>query len=195
MKVCKNCKEEKEAEDFYLRNDNKDGLRNQCKACDIVRIKNHSKTKEGKLKAIYDSQTASSKHRRHESPTYTKKEFVDRFINDLDYIRHYYSWCISNYSKKYSPSFDRKDDYKGYSFENIQIMYWFENNEKGNLDIREGRNNKQAKGVIGTNIKTGEKIEFHSIMEAERGGFASSHVSNCCLGRVRQHKGYFWKYK
>ena len=195
MKVCTKCKESKEISEFSKRKDAKDGLAHWCNSCIYIDKRNRNRTKEGKLNHIYKSQVQSSKRRGHELPLYTSKEFVDRYLNDLDFERHYYSWVISNYSTKYSPSFDRKDDYKGYSFGNIHIMYWFENHAKGNLDRKEGRNNKDSLAVVGTNIKTGEKIEFHSSHEARRNGFCRVCINKCCKGIHKYHKGYTWKYK
>ena len=195
MRVCRLCDESKVLNDFYKDKLDKEGVSTRCKKCHQVIIIRVNRSKDGKLKKIYDKQCQSSLKRGHERPLYTKKEFVDKFINDLDYMRHYYSWVISNYSKDYAPSFDRKDDYKGYSFDNIQIMYWFENNNKGSLDVKEGRNNKHSKAVTGTNIKTGEKVSFHSINEAGRNGFCSSLVGLCAKNKRNKHNGFTWEYK
>lgn len=35
---------------------------------------------------------------------------------------------------------------------------------------------------------------FISTSEAQRHGFASSHISNCCRGKEKTHKGFTWKY-
>ena len=37
--------------------------------------------------------------------------------------------------------------------------------------------------------------EFPSMAEAGRQGFKQSAVSNCCLGKVKTHKGLIWRYK
>ena len=195
MKVCNKCKEEKELIYFGKRTSNKDGLRNSCKNCEALEKTLYDRTKKGKLRIIYFNQVHNSISKGNEEPNYTRKEFVDKYLNDLDFERHYYSWVISSYCKKYSPSFDRVDDYKSYSFDNIQIMYWYQNKNKGHLDIKEGRNNKRSKAVIGTNIKTGYKIEFHSSMEAERNGFNHSNIVSCCKGNRNSHKGYTWEHK
>ena len=195
MKVCKRCKEEKDFCEFSVRTARGDGLDSWCKNCYRDASTKRNRTKKGKLKVIYSHQVQKSRERNHYPPTYTKKEFVNRYLNDLDFERHYYSWVISNYSKDYSPSFDRKDDYKGYSFDNIQIMYWFENNKKHNLERKNGVNNKASKAVVGTNIKTGEKIEFFSMSEAGRNGFNFGNISNCCIGNVKSSGGYVWVFK
>ena len=195
MKACIKCKEVKGLSEFSKHKVTKDGLRNSCRACDAIQIKGINRTKVGKLKRIYDHQVKKSKERNHEPPTYNQKEFVDKFINCPVYLDHHYSWKVSGYEKMYAPSFDRKDDYKGYSFDNIQIMTWKENKEKHHLDRKEGRNNKVSKAVAGTNIKTGDTIEFHSAREAGRHGFDRGGIRSCCLGKQECHKGYTWKHK
>ena len=37
--------------------------------------------------------------------------------------------------------------------------------------------------------------EWISQAEASRSGFTQSEISSCCLGKVRQHKGYIWRFK
>lgn len=36
--------------------------------------------------------------------------------------------------------------------------------------------------------------EYNSIMEASREGFNPAHISGCCLGKIKQHKGFKWKH-
>lgn len=44
--------------------------------------------------------------------------------------------------------------------------------------------------------KNGELIMiFESTMEADRNGFDSSHISACCIGKLRTHKGYEWRFR
>ena len=41
-----------------------------------------------------------------------------------------------------APSIDRKDDYKPYTFDNIQLTTWQQNKAKGHEDCKNGINNK-----------------------------------------------------
>lgn len=195
MKKCTNCRESKGLSEFYKQKVGKYGFEARCKVCRVKSNKKKTKTKEGKLKVIYYRQVQKSKERSHEPPNYTLKEFIDRFINNDLYLYLYCNWVVSGYNTDYSPSFDRKDDYKGYSFDNIQIMYWFENKTKGHLDCKEGRNNKKSKAVIGVNIETSETIEFYSASEAGRNDFNRRSICACCNGERNKHKGYIWEYK
>lgn len=52
-----------------------------------------------------------------------------------------------------------------------------------------------SKPVEGTNIITGEKVQFNSTKEAQRkGNFKSSGISAVCRGEKNHHHGYYWKY-
>ena len=37
-------------------------------------------------------------------------------------------------------------------------------------------------------------MTFTSTQEAQRNGFSSGSISSCCNGKVKEHKGYVWKY-
>lgn len=65
--------------------------------------------------------------------------------------------------------------------------------EKWLRNLRE-TNEKTGKSVIGTNIKTGEKIHFICLNDSLKSGFQPSCISNCCKGKRKTHKGYYWNY-
>lgn len=83
-----------------------------------------------KLRNIWSSQRASSERREHPMPEYSRTEFVDRFVNDPKFVKLYDDYIESGKQKGLSPSFDRIDETKGYSFENIQLMTWDENRKR-----------------------------------------------------------------
>lgn len=53
------------------------------------------------------------------------------------------------------------------------------------------------KAVVGTNLKTGEKIYFKNINSVREYGFQPSCVCVCCKHKngIKQHKGYKWEYE
>lgn len=55
----------------------------------------------------------------------------------------------------------------------------------------------QSKAVLQINKDTNEVIkEFPSTHQVERElGFANTNISKCCLGRLNQAYGYYWRYK
>lgn len=57
------------------------------------------------------------------------------------------------------------------------------------------KNNAKSKKVLQYTLE-GELVrEWPSVKECSRNGFYSSHVSNCCSGKYKTHKGYIWRYK
>lgn len=85
-------------------------------------------------------------------------------------------WCTHKENMEYMSKMKR----------NIRTKKWNENHKKGI--------ERCLKGVIGTNIKTGEIIKFNSIQEAGRNGFSACGVCECCKGKRKIHYGYIWRY-
>ena len=47
--------------------------------------------------------------------------------------------------------------------------------------------------VVGTNIKTGEKVHFPSLKAAGLAGFSPDCISGCLRGKNKSHRGYIWE--
>ena len=87
----------------------------------------------------------------------------------------------------YKPSFDRIDNTKDYSFDNLQIMTWRENNAKGR---RECMKAVRQYDLSGNYIKT-----YSSIIEASKEyNINKSNISACCKNKLHKTGGYIWKY-
>ena len=160
----------------------------------------------GKLISIFYHQVSTQKRRSERSGKeyrvlFTRDEFIAWAVVHCDYIQLHKEWVESGYKKELSPSFDRKDDYEDYSFENFnKWMTWGENNKKYNQSIKNGDNVKNCKAVKGTNVKTGEVFHFHSISNSIRFLFdgekkdVSGSISACCKGNRKVAYGYTWEY-
>lgn len=196
-KKCSKCGTPKILYYFYKDKSTKDGHTGWCKDCckkiDLAR----KRTKEGLVSIMYYNQCRHSERRGHLLPSYTKEELIYFAIDSIEFNNLYSNWVASGYNKMLSPSFDRKDDYKGYSFENFnKWMTWKDNKKKGEVDIRKGINNKNSSTVIAINITTQEEIEYFSISEADRKtGIDFRNISACCIGKRQSAGGYKWKYK
>lgn len=83
-----------------------------------------------------------------------------------------------------------------YTMDNIQLMRWKENEDKGNIDVRNGNNTKGLIAVIGIHIKTGITEEFHSMLEAcRKTGATTANIKESILDKTRTSGGCVWYYK
>lgn len=198
MKVCNKCDLPKDESEFPKRKINKDGLYSYCKTCKSSIGKEYSRTKEGLLTKIYSGQKTNSKVRGNNPPSYSKEVLGKWLFEHPDFEKIYNDWVISGYDSNLTPSIDRLNDNEGYSFDNIQLMTWEENKEKGHKDRKSGANNKVGKKVIGIKTSDNSSLEFHSISDASRKtGINRSNINGCCLNKkgFDSAGGYYWKYK
>lgn len=197
MKQCSKCKEIKELSEFGKDSRNDGGKQSQCVACCNAGQLISRRTKKGVIKLKYRTQKTSSKKRGHSPPEYTFEEFFKWMMSQDIFHELFDNWVKSDYDKNLNPSVDRKDDYKGYSFENIQIMTWKENSDKFHKDHKGGKNTTNYKAIVQMTFE-GEFInEFHSIKHASRVvGVSDSDIVQHCKGkRTCLVGGYKWKYK
>lgn len=105
------------------------------------------------------------------------------------------NWEESNYSSNLSPSIDRIDDYGIYSFDNIQLMTWEQNNRKGNHYQKNGLNRKNSIAVNQYTLDGDFLTSFHSLMEAERQtGVSNTSISRVCRNLAHTAGGFKWEY-
>lgn len=196
MKKCVKCEEVKPFKEFRKHKTTKDGRDSYCRVCGLENSKNHTRSLNGRIMQMYRTQKQSSKDRHHKKPSYSRDEFIDWMLNNKDYLRLHDEWVKSGYKKSLAPSVDRLDDYKGYGFDNIQVITWGENNKKGYLDRINGINNKTNKAVVkislnGTKLKT-----YYSISQAARDvGCSVGSICRVCNGKRKTTRGFIWKYE
>ena len=63
------------------------------------------------------------------------------------------------------------------------------------LPVAENRSRDRKKPVLQYTLEGVLIKEWKSVAECQRNGFHQGHVSACCLGKLKQHKGFIWKYK
>jgi hypothetical protein len=104
----------------------------------------------------------------HEFPQINHKD-EGKANNSIDNLE----WCTARYNVNYGTRNER-------SKESIS---------KANL------NGKLSKAVIAVNPHTLETTYcFPSAREAGRNGFDPSSISHCCNGKLKTHKGLYWRY-
>lgn len=148
--------------------------------------KKYQNSPKGVLNTIYRNQLTKQK-RKGIKVNYTYEEFKNKYLEDDIYLKLYNNWLKSGYLSDYKPSFDRIDNKKDYSFDNLQIITWKENNDKGR---KENYKKVDMYDLDGNYIKT-----YNSIIEASKEvNIYKSNISACCKGKSKTSAGYIWKY-
>lgn len=197
IKKCNMCNVTKSLENFYKNKKNVDGLYTYCKKCAAKLALNKKRTKEGLVSRIFHDQTKSCKTRGHEKQKYSKEELLEWCLSKKEFHSLFDEWKNSGFQRRLSPSIDRLDDYKTYSFDNIQIVPFFENEAKANSDRKNGINNKMNKAVVQISLGDGTVMnEFHSLNEAGRKTEANyKNIFKVCNGERKSAGGFKWMYK
>lgn len=62
-------------------------------------------------------------------------------------------------------------------------------------ETRQRLSESHKKPVVALDPETGERVHFfESTVSAGRAGFHQGHVSECCCGTLKTHKGYVWRH-
>ena len=81
-------------------------------------------------------------------------------------------WCTAKYNSNYGTAIKRR----------VMHQDWKSIADKQSISVNQY-------------TRTGQFIKtYHSMMDAERDGFAASGVSRCCKGKLKSYKGYLWGY-
>lgn len=194
-KQCTTCFKYKNLSYFYSSKSKKGGYQSECKFCMCLRRKEYIHTMLGLLGQIYTNQKCNSKKRNHTPPNYSLKKFRTWALSKKEFHVLYEHWVKSDYQKAVTPSADRMDDYKPYTFSNLRWGTWQENNEKHYADRKNGINNKHSKYITQLSVSGGCIKEFYSIREAERQlKVDHSSIIRCCSGKQKTAGGFKWIY-
>jgi len=203
MKKCIRCDEFKSIDEFkpvavngslYKQN----GELRTTKVCKECRAKDKIDVYRGYYtlpRRIYKDQIHSSKSRGHTLPKYTEEELVQWITSQPNYNELYITWVNSNYDKDKRPSVDRLNDTKGYSFDNIRLITWKENNSKEHQAHKVGKSlNDDLKETWQYSIDGVFVAKYISQAEAARQvkGADQRNISAVCRGKLRCAYGYQW---
>ncbi len=156
-----------------------DNGRSWCSACQGESARVYQRTKKGLVVQIYSGQRASSKTRGHSMPEYTRLDLQAwLFEQELFHMLHK-DWVESGYDRMLSPSVDRIDDDVHYKFDNIQLMTWGENIDKGHIStaIRQGKAVEVLRGgaVVGIFVSLSEAGRVLGDIDRNSLGLALKH--------------------
>jgi hypothetical protein len=168
-------------------------LSSRCKEDEKIKCKNYGQTKKGLITRIYANQKYLSKKRGHSSPPYSKDELYNWMISQKVFHTLFDAWTNSNYIKNLTPTCDRNNSTKPYSFLNLSIVTWEINRKNEDKENTEGIIGGSFP-IIGTNKITGESKRFISLSEASRKlSISIGSISLCCSGKQISTRGYFWR--
>lgn len=197
MKNCRNCQETKPLELFAYQPRSGDGRSSVCKPCVVIRNREYWRTPKGRMSYVYNSQCAASKARGHPAPAYSREALTAwAFTQGLEALVT--SWAAAGYPKDLAPSVDRLDDAQGYSFANIQLVRWCDNNEKMYVNRKSGvritAQNRRVEQLTSEGIHV---AYFPSIaMAARETGNVRPNINAMCKGHPQYKSvgGYVWRY-
>jgi len=159
MKRCRNCKESKYDSEFREVN--------VCKSCRRGLNLDRDRTVLGMIKIMYQSQKTNSKKRGHVPPSYSLDELKSFFTNSKLGTTLYESWVLSEYASELKPSIDRIKSNLPYTLDNIQMMTWKENDDKGKVERQRSIVQSDRQGnVINTFVSMKEASRITGIPTA-----------------------------
>lgn len=197
-KKCSKCGSEKVLSKYRKDKRASDGLRSQCADCEDEDRLTRDRTEIGVIKGFLRDQRTRSKKRGHKMPTYTFDELSKWVLNNPKWNTLLEKWEESNYETKHKPSIDRKDNTRGYSFDNIQLITWEDNFKNAKNDQKNGvlNSGNELRPVIKLSLN-GEYIsEYISVRGAGRENKINYQlIYRVCKGRRKSTGGFKWKYK
>ena len=158
-----------------------------------IQARNSRRTKQGLSSKIYYSQRARALNNNMPLPNYSLEELREWLFGNPLFDELYNTWKESGYKLELIPSCDRLDNYKSYTFENLQLMTWGENNERGHSDRKNGANNKQSRAVLQFDLDGNLVRKHYSISQARR-ETKIENIGHVCLGDQKTAGGYKWQY-
>jgi hypothetical protein len=186
-KVCSKCKEEKLIEEFS------DKYR-ICTPCKNKTKQKYRRSIFGLIKRIYYNHTHTMN--RDVSPaTYSFKEFYLFIINQPNFNNLYINWVINNYDRYLTPSCDRINENLGYSLDNIQLVTWKINEERGFYNRKSGHNNKINREIHQYTLDNILIKKYYSQAQASRETkIPQANINKCANGLRKTAGNYIWKH-
>ena len=192
MKICNTCEQSLSLSCFNKAAANTGGYMYLCKTCELA----YRRTYKARLGIMYKSQKSNSKNRSHPAPNYSLADFIE-WAEKNGYASIHAVWEASAFSKNLTPSADRLNDDLPYSLDNIRLVTWKENNDKGHTDFVSGKlQNKHT--AVRQLTKDGACVAVYvSQLAAHRAtGVSQGNIGIVCrkTGRRKTAGGFKWEY-
>ena len=121
---------------YHKSSQNPDGYHNQCKDCRSKVADDFKKSVPGFSAKVHSRMGSSSKTRNHPAPNFTTEELSDWFEAQDNFKELWDNWVESGYETDLAPSPDRIDSDLPYTFDNMRVITWAQNNQLGNEERR-----------------------------------------------------------
>lgn len=154
----------------------------------MTRCQKYRNTPKGNLTNTYHKQIRRNADRGHGPLPYTLEEFHTWALAQPLFHELFNNYIDSGKDIDLAPSFDRNDNSKGYSFDNMTVMTWKENNDKDRHTHRAIKVEQWSKD------RTTLIAIFDSAKEAEDTGAHRSKICEVCKGTRKSAGGFWWKY-
>ena len=190
-KRCYRCGKIKPLEEFNKNKSKPSGHCDECRGCKKELDTQYRRTEFGLISGIYSTQKHTSKQRGHLAPNYSKVELID-FMYKNKYIELYTAWVSSGYTSNLVPSIDRVDRKLPYTLNNIQLVTWEFNEQKGREESKETYSKR-----VQQYSRSGELLgTYPSIVEASRiTGLDTKTISENAKGiRKNFTSPFIWKF-
>lgn len=190
-KRCYCCGNIKPIAEFNKNKSKPSGHCDECKECKKVLDLTYRRSEVGLLTKIYGTQKRKSMLRGHPLPSYSKVQLIE-FMYKNNYIKLYSTWVSSGYNINLVPSIDRVNRNLPYTLENIQLVTWEFNNQKGREESKEAYSKR-----VQQYSRDGELLGIYpSIREASRTtGLDPNTISENAKGlRKNFVSPFIWKF-
>ena len=157
------------------------------------------RTMTGWFNTLYKNMSRRNRAKFCKPLDFTRWDFEQWIIkNHLShFIELFNAWVKSDYDTDSRPSIDRINNNQCYTFDNMQILTWKQNNAKG-IEERTGisRPNRCSRKPVEQFSVNGEYIQtFASLTEAAKSiNGCTGSICECCKGIRGKHKGFKWRY-
>jgi len=195
MKSCSDCGQTKAYTDFVPKASCVDGYEVRCRQCRATRY--NKADPDRVFRCIYNAQITSSKGRGHTPPSYTLDQLIAWADQQPQILKIWTDYVASGYQTDLKPSVDRIEEHLPYRLNNIQLMTWGENRQKGADGKRIGTVNARQRPVEAHSIDGRHYYKYISTIEAARqvGGNTAGIINVANGVPIKDSRGYMYQPK